>query len=300
MLESLRRHCTDGLTQERKPAMLETSSQIELLAAALAAFHAECPAITKNTMNPLFSKKYADLSDITSIVNPVLAKNGLTVLQVPVGDEQLMTMLLHGSGQYIRSTANLHCMDSVIRRGKDGNDVRGVKPQDYGSALTYQRRYALSAILNLCIDDDDDGNRAQNAFRKQNTFAAPTEPVVPENAFDPKSNQQTAEPPKPVEKLTQEAIEKYSTDIDGATEQTIVKIEQEISQHGVKQSLAKDDWSVLAAKLLARWYDLAGNPKVLGTVTNRVVAYRGKGLLDEHQLKFLRDKLAERTAALKG
>jgi hypothetical protein len=280
--------------------MLETSSQIELLAAALAAFHAECPSITKNTMNPLFSKKYADLSDITSIVNPVLAKNGLTVLQVPVGDEQLMTMLLHGSGQYIRSTANLHCMDSVIRRGKDGNDVRGVKPQDYGSALTYQRRYALSAILNLCIDDDDDGNRAQNAFRKQNTFAAPTEPVVPENAFDPKSNKQTAEPQKPVEKLTQEAIEKYSTDIDGATEQTIVKIEQEISQHGVKQSLPKEDWSVLAAKLLARWYDLAGNPKVLGTVTNRVVAYRGKGLLDEHQLKFLRDKLAERTAALKG
>jgi hypothetical protein len=280
--------------------MLETSSQIELLAAALAAFHAECPPITKNTMNPLFSKKYADLSDITSIVNPVLAKNGLTVLQVPVGDEQLMTMLLHGSGQYIRSTANLHCMDSVIRRGKDGNDVRGVKPQDYGSALTYQRRYALSAILNLCIDDDDDGNRAQNAFRKQNTFAAPTEPVVPENAFDPKPNQQTAEPQKPVEKLTQEAIEKYSSDIDGATEQTIVKIEQEISQHGVKQSLAKDDWSVLAAKLLARWYDLAGNPKVLGTVTNRVVAYRSKGLLDEHQLKFLRDKLAERTAALKG
>jgi hypothetical protein len=251
-------------------------------------------------MNPLFSKKYADLSDITSIVNPVLAKNGLTVLQVPVGDEQLMTMLLHGSGQYIRSTANLHCMDSVIRRGKDGNDVRGVKPQDYGSALTYQRRYALSAILNLCIDDDDDGNRAQNAFRKQNTFASPTEPVVPENAFDPKPNQQTAEPQKPVEKLTQEAIENYSTVIDGATEQTIVKIEQEISQHGVKQSLAKDDWSVLAAKLLARWYDLAGNPKVLGTVTNRVVAYRGKGLLDEHQLKFLRDKLAERTAALKG
>ena len=280
--------------------MLETSSQIELLAAALAAFHAECPPITKNTMNPLFSKKYADLSDITSIVNPVLAKNGLTVLQVPVGDEQLMTMLLHGSGQYIRSTANLHCMDSVIRRGKDGNDVRGVKPQDYGSALTYQRRYALSAILNLCIDDDDDGNRAQNAFRKQNTFAAPSEPVVPENAFDPKPNQQTAEPPKPVEKLTQEAIENYSTVIDGATEQTIVKIEQEISQHGVKQSLAKDDWSVLAAKLLARWYDLAGNPKVLGTVTNRVVAYRGKGLLDEHQLNFLRDKLAERTAALKG
>jgi hypothetical protein len=280
--------------------MLETSNQIELLAAALAAFHAECPPITKNTMNPLFSKKYADLSDITSIVNPVLAKNGLTVLQVPVGDEQLMTMLLHGSGQYIRSTANLHCMDSVIRRGKDGNDVRGVKPQDYGSALTYQRRYALSAILNLCIDDDDDGNRAQNAFRKQNTFASPTEPVVPENAFDPKPNQQTAEPQKPVEKLTQEAIENYSTVIDGATEQTIVKIEQEISQHGVKQSLAKDDWSVLAAKLLARWYDLAGNPKVLGTVTNRVVAYRGKGLLDEHQLKFLRDKLAERTAALKG
>ena len=280
--------------------MLETSSQIELLAAALAAFHVECPKINKDTMNSLFNKKYADLADITSIVNPILAKNGLSVVQVPVGTETLITMLIHSSGQFIKSTSELHCLDSVIRRGKDGNDVRGVTPQAYGSALTYQRRYALSSILSLCIDEDDDGNRAQRAMREQNKFAAPSEPVVPENAFDPKQKQESQQPQKPVEKLTQEAIEKYSEDIDGATEQTIVKIEQEISQHGVKQSLAKEDWSVLAAKLLARWYDVAGNPKVLGTVTNRVVAYRGKGLLDEHQLNFLRDKLAERTAALKG
>lgn len=280
--------------------MLETSSQIELLAAALAAFHVECPKITKDTMNSLFNKKYADLADITAIVNPILAKNGLSVVQVPVGTETLITMLLHSSGQFIKSISELHCLDSVIRRGKDGNDVRGVTPQAYGSALTYQRRYALSAILSLCIDDDDDGNRAQRAIREQNKFAAPSEPVVPENAFDEKPKQQTAESQKPVEKLTQEAIGKYAEDIAISNELTIGKIEQEISQHGVRGAISKEDWSPLAANLLARWYDLAGNPKVLGTVTQRVVAYRGKGLLDEHQLSFLRDKLAERTAALKG
>jgi hypothetical protein len=280
--------------------MLETSSQIESLAAALAAFHVECPKITKDTMNSLFNKKYADLADITAIVNPILAKNGLSVVQVPVGMETLITMLLHSSGQFIKSISELHCLDSVIRRGKDGNDVRGVTPQAYGSALTYQRRYALSAILSLCIDDDDDGNRAQRAIREQNKFAAPSEPVVPENAFDEKPKQQTAESQKPVEKLTQEAIGKYAEDIAISNELTIGKIEQEISQHGVRGAISKEDWSPLAANLLARWYDLAGNPKVLGTVTNRVVAYRGKGLLDEHQLSFLRDKLAERTAALKG
>ncbi len=280
--------------------MLETSSQIELLAAALAAFHVECPRITKDTMNSLFNKKYADLADITAIVNPILAKNGLSVVQVPVGTETLITMLLHSSGQYIKSTSELHCLDSVIRRGQNGNDVRGVTPQAYGSALTYQRRYALSAILSLCIDEDDDGNRAQRAIREQNKFASPSEPVVPENAFDEKSKQQTTESQKPVEKLTQEAIGKYAEDIAISNEATIGKIEQEISQHGVRGAISKEDWSPLAANLLARWYDLAGNPKVLGTVTNRVVAYRGKGLLDEHQLSFLRDKLAERTAALKG
>ena len=35
-----------------------------------------------------------------------------------------------------------------------------VDPQAYGSVITYQRRYALSAILGLNTDSDDDGNKA--------------------------------------------------------------------------------------------------------------------------------------------
>jgi hypothetical protein len=34
-------------------------------------------------------------------------------------------------------------------------------PQEYGSALTYARRYAVSAIIGIVADEDDDGNRAQ-------------------------------------------------------------------------------------------------------------------------------------------
>lgn len=67
-------------------------------------------------------------------------------MQLPAGDHELEAILLHASGEFIAET---------YRMTPQRDD-----PQGLGSAITYQRRYALGAILCLNIDEDDDATRA--------------------------------------------------------------------------------------------------------------------------------------------
>jgi hypothetical protein len=69
-------------------------------------------------------------------------------------------MLAHAeSGEYIMA-------NSIMKPVK--ND-----PQSMGSAITYQRRYSLAALLNLNIDKDDDGNAASIAPAKTEAVEKP-------------------------------------------------------------------------------------------------------------------------------
>jgi hypothetical protein len=113
---------------------------------ALVKFHMEVGKIRKNADNPFFKSKYASLSNILDVVTPVLVQCDLNIMQMPVGDGELRTVLSHVSGEMVESTFNMKITK---------ND-----PQSMGSAITYARRYAIGAILNLNIDEDDDGNRA--------------------------------------------------------------------------------------------------------------------------------------------
>ena len=113
---------------------------------ALVKFHMEVGKIRKNADNPFFKSKYASLSNILDVVTPVLVQCDLNIMQMPIGDGELRTVLSHISGEMVESTFNMKITK---------ND-----PQSMGSAITYARRYAIGAILNLNIDEDDDGNRA--------------------------------------------------------------------------------------------------------------------------------------------
>ena len=114
---------------------------------ALLAFQSECPAVIKESTNPFFKSKYADLATIWETVQPVLAKHGLAVTQLIANDNKLVTVLLHTSGEDFTSFYPIVA--------KEQNN-----PQAFGAAVTYARRYALSAILSLVTDDDDDGETA--------------------------------------------------------------------------------------------------------------------------------------------
>ncbi len=267
------------------------SDSIELLAVALAKFHAACPKIVKDTRNDFFKSRYADLGTILGIVNPVLAANDLSVVQLVSGENELTTMLVHKSGQYIGAVSVMRPTEAVVRRDQNKNDILGVTPQALGSAITYQRRYAVAAILSLCIDDDDDGNAASATGRK------PEDRSVERQA--PKPETKPAET-KPVEKLSEDRINEIMTKILAGTEGEMGKMESALSNLGVQGAITQETWATLSSALLYRWYEVSSTPAALGVVANKVVGYRSKGLVSDEQFEVLKKQFADRTAALKG
>jgi hypothetical protein len=125
---------------------MEKSNEITKLTTALVKFQGQMLKVGKDAINPHFKNRYASLSTIIEATQKPLADCGLAIIQLPEGENCLRTMLIHESGEYISET---------YKMTPSKND-----PQGLGSAITYQRRYALGAILNLNIDEDDDGNQA--------------------------------------------------------------------------------------------------------------------------------------------
>jgi hypothetical protein len=135
----------------------ETRSAV---AGALAKARAAFPRIIKGnkasvvTSKGSYSYTYADLADIMEAVTPHLSANGLCVtndceLDANTGLLIIRAFLVHESGEWLGSTAFL-----------PAPPVDG-KPQDFGGRMTFGRRYALSNLLNLATEDDDDANATQ-------------------------------------------------------------------------------------------------------------------------------------------
>ena len=122
------------------------SESIKNLAIALAKFQSEMKAVKKGAINPFFKSKYADLASIIEAIREPLAENKLSFSQFPTGENGLTTILMHESGEFIEDTYFLKPVDA--------------KPQSAGSCLTYARRYALSSVLGISTEEDDDGNAA--------------------------------------------------------------------------------------------------------------------------------------------
>jgi len=128
---------------------MKTSEQISELAAALAKAQGMMENAVMNRINPHFKSKYADLAAIFDAARKPLSANGLAIVQT-IGDSVLHTRLLHTSGQWIASEHPL--------------PMSG-RPQEIGSALTYARRYSLSALIGIAADEDDDATGAEKAHR---------------------------------------------------------------------------------------------------------------------------------------
>jgi hypothetical protein len=132
---------------------MEKSQTIKEIATALCNFHKEVSKVKKSETNPFFKSKYADLSSILDVIREPLINNNLSFVQFPTGENQLTTLLMHSSGEWIQGE---------YKMTPTKND-----PQGLGSVITYQRRYALGAILGLNIDEDDDGNKASTPHNEQ-------------------------------------------------------------------------------------------------------------------------------------
>jgi hypothetical protein len=120
------------------------SESIGALAAALSKAQADITGALKDSSNPFFKSKYADLASCWDACRKQLAANGLSVMQTTRMTEQglmLVTTLAHSSGEWMAGEMPVLTKDS--------------SPQAQGSGITYARRYALAAIVGLAQIDDD-------------------------------------------------------------------------------------------------------------------------------------------------
>jgi len=127
------------------------------LAQALVAFQAAVPAIPKRKTVSVQTRQggrytfdYAPHEVILDTIKGYLAENGLAVVQPLTSDLQgrmfVQTIVIHEGGETLESLTPLN--------------TENLSNQEIGSAVTYMRRYALSAMLGLATDDDDDANLA--------------------------------------------------------------------------------------------------------------------------------------------
>ncbi len=123
------------------------SEQLNAIAEALSKFQGSVGPVIKNKEVCIPNRKpfyYADLTAIWDAIRKPMMEAGLSVTQVfseGAAGYQLITMLSHTSGQWIKSI-------TPIKFGADAKDV--------GKDITYYKRYAISAILGISSEDDED------------------------------------------------------------------------------------------------------------------------------------------------
>lgn len=138
---------------------------------AIADFQQDCPVILKDTSG--YGYKYADLTQIDSVIKPLLKKHGLMYIQ-PLQNGSILTQVYHiDSGEMIESLCtipfeSIRYEPVIIETTKDGVTDKKTKhiiagfegmntAQAYGSLITYFRRYTISSLLGLITDKDTDG-----------------------------------------------------------------------------------------------------------------------------------------------
>lgn len=139
------------------------SENLGLLFEALSKAQGKIENVLKDKKNTFFNYSYADLSSVWDACREHTSSNGLAVIQTVEGTKEemfLSTWIGHSSGQWMKSNLPLTILPEQ-RKDKNGNVVSQViTPQAIGSAITYARRYALSALVGICCDEDDDGEKS--------------------------------------------------------------------------------------------------------------------------------------------
>jgi len=127
------------------------------IVAALLAFHKNVGPIRE--LSQAQYGQYADLQTVLAAVTPHLLEQDLVISQAFQGNS-LVTKLMHISGEHIESETPL-----VLDEHRKGNVLHA-----WGGAVTYQRRYALLAILNLAAGcPDDDADHGDHKMTKQSS-----------------------------------------------------------------------------------------------------------------------------------
>ena len=143
---------------------MNQSESITKLATALSIVQGKLSHAKKDSANPFFKSKYADLESVWDACRDLLAANGLSIMQFPgttyvedLGEHKIFTMsmttiLAHSSGEWIGQEMSI--------------PITKPDPHGVASAITYMRRLSVAAVTGVVPGDDDDGNAASGIQTK--------------------------------------------------------------------------------------------------------------------------------------
>ncbi len=144
---------------------MQKSETISELAKALSKMQGELKSVSKDSTNPFYKMRYASLDAIWDTVRKPLSSNGLSVIQTTYELEDkiyLETVLLHTSSEWVSTYLPINALKQ--------------EPQAIGSAITYARRYSLSAILGISADEDDDAEGTTEHEKKKEKITPSQQP----------------------------------------------------------------------------------------------------------------------------
>ena len=160
---------------------MEEKSPEQLFREAFFSFQSKVGSVPKESTNPFHHSKYADLDTVMKTIKPLFVEYGFFIQQFPktiVNGVEVRTVLFHMGGHSIENTLALPCEPD---------------PQKIGSAITYARRYGLSAMIGISCEEDDDANATFKSMpkkeKKAETVPADTKPQEKTPATKPPTTQ---------------------------------------------------------------------------------------------------------------
>ncbi|HGI2635414.1 TPA: ERF family protein [Streptococcus agalactiae] len=158
----------------------------------------------KDKDNPFFKSKYVPLENVTEAITTAFANNGISFSQDPTTNTEngyidVATLVMHTSGEWVEY--------GPLSVKPTKNDVQGA-----GSAITYAKRYALSAIFGITSDQDDDGNEDSKPNNSRQSPKATTK----------KTQKTVYQTPK----ISNIQIETYKSDLNDIAKATNQNVEE--------------------------------------------------------------------------
>lgn len=165
------------------------SAQVGDLMVALAKAQGEYDKAVKDSANPYYGSKYADLASVTGAVRAAFSKHGIAIVQTVTADLEQQTAgattYLYFGEQWVSTTCEL----PAVGKSKDGKDR--FDAQTIGAAQTYARRYTLAPLASVAPEDDDGNSIVRDDARK---FGKPAEPRYTPAQAEQMPRQSQAEP----------------------------------------------------------------------------------------------------------
>ena len=240
---------------------MRTSENINEIASAISSAQAQIIPAAYDAANPHFRSRYASLASCMQSCRAALSQNKIAVVQGTTCSDKYVTvttMLIHSSGQFISDDITIPIAQNTA--------------QAIGSALTYGRRYGLSALVGIVSDeDDDDAELAMPHQATENNMAGDVKFTPQKETV--KSQQPQPKPPTPAvseshTSNTQEVKANRESKVKRATIRAskIKEIFEKSTELGMNLSQLKAFISEITGKSIAESEDLSDTdlPFILG------------------------------------